>query len=123
MKHNMRVGISPLTWTNDDMPSLGGRTPFEKCIREMRATKFQGTELGSKFPKDARVLKPKLQQQELQLVASWFSSYLTDYKQREVTFQRFEQLLKFLSKMGASVANVCECTNAVHQTSAPLFGA
>jgi inosose dehydratase len=121
--YERRLGISPLTWTNDDMPSLGGKTPFEQSIREMRLAKFCGTELGTKFPKDARTLRPKLQSQNLQLVASWFSTFLTDEAQEEPTYQRFESFLRLLSQMGARVANLCECTKAIHQTSAPMFGA
>ena len=30
----VRIGINPLTWTNDDMPELGGDTPLETCLKE-----------------------------------------------------------------------------------------
>ena len=29
----IEIGINPLTWTNDDMPSLGGKTPLEVCFK------------------------------------------------------------------------------------------
>ncbi len=32
----VRIGINPLTWTNDDMPELGGATPLETCLAEAR---------------------------------------------------------------------------------------
>lgn len=32
---NVQYGISPLTWTNDDMPELGGDIPLETCLSEM----------------------------------------------------------------------------------------
>ena len=31
---NVRIGINPITWTNDDVPELGGDTPLETCLRE-----------------------------------------------------------------------------------------
>ena len=30
----VRLGINPLTWTNDDMPELGAETPLETCLAE-----------------------------------------------------------------------------------------
>ena len=30
----VKIGINPLTWTNDDMPSLGRETPLEVCLKE-----------------------------------------------------------------------------------------
>ncbi|MEY4679383.1 MAG: hypothetical protein RLZZ276_1032, partial [Pseudomonadota bacterium] len=30
----VRIGINPITWSNDDMPELGGDTPLETCLRE-----------------------------------------------------------------------------------------
>ena len=28
------LGINPITWTNDDMPELGGGIPLETCLAE-----------------------------------------------------------------------------------------
>lgn len=28
------LGINPLTWTNDDLPSLGRETPLETCCKK-----------------------------------------------------------------------------------------
>jgi hypothetical protein len=54
----VRIGINPLTWTNDDMPELGGDTPLETCLREGREAGYAGFELGHKFPRNAAVLGP-----------------------------------------------------------------
>ena len=29
----VEIGINPITWTNDDMPELGGDIPLETCLR------------------------------------------------------------------------------------------
>ena len=29
---SVRIGINPITWTNDDMPELGGDTPVDTCL-------------------------------------------------------------------------------------------
>ena len=52
----VRIGINPITWTNDDLPSLGGDTPVETCLAEAREAGFAGIEMGGKFPKTSREL-------------------------------------------------------------------
>ncbi len=51
--------------SNDDMPDLGGDTPLESCIREARKAGYTGIELGNKFPRDAAMLRPRLEAQGL----------------------------------------------------------
>src|SRR5436309_12095591 len=46
----VRLGISALGWSNDDLPELGGDTPLETCLAEAQLAGFEGIELGSKFP-------------------------------------------------------------------------
>ena len=29
---NIKLGIAPIAWSNDDMPELGGDTPIEQCL-------------------------------------------------------------------------------------------
>ena len=57
----VRIGINPITWTNDDVPELGGDTPLEVCLSETRQAGYAGTELGGKFPRNAAELKPIMQ--------------------------------------------------------------
>ena len=47
----VEIGINPITWTNDDMPELGGDIPLETCLAETQAGRLRGTELGGKFPR------------------------------------------------------------------------
>ena len=47
----VRIGINPITWTNDDVPELGGDTPLEVCLSETSRPAMPGTELGGKFPR------------------------------------------------------------------------
>ena len=54
------LGINPITWTNDDMPELGGDIPLETCLAETHLAGYAGIELGGKFPRDTAVLKPLL---------------------------------------------------------------
>ena len=54
---SVRLGINPITWTNDDVPELGGDTPLETCLAETRLAGYAGTELGGKFPRDSGELR------------------------------------------------------------------
>jgi inosose dehydratase len=56
----VRLGINPITWSNDDMPELGGDIPLETCLAEARLAGFSGIEMGGKFPRDASVLRSLL---------------------------------------------------------------
>ena len=70
------LGINPITWTNDDMPELGGDIPLETCLSEARAAGYAGIELGGKFPREAAVLRPILARHQLKLVSGWYSAQL-----------------------------------------------
>ncbi|MBX5180006.1 hypothetical protein HJB77_27715 [Rhizobium lentis] len=71
----MSVKIA-ITWTNDDVPELGGDRPLETCLSETREVSFAGSELGGKFPRDNRVLQPllysDLYSDALHSVSGWF---------------------------------------------------
>lgn len=69
---SVRIGINPITWTNDDLPSLGGDTPVETCLSEARAAGFAGIEMGGKFPRSSEELSGLLQRFDLVLVSGWY---------------------------------------------------
>lgn len=70
------LGINPITWTNDDMPELGGDIPLEVCLSEARAAGYAGIELGGKFPRESAALQPLLAQHHLDLASGWYSAHL-----------------------------------------------
>ena len=57
MFNNVKLGIAPIGWTNDDMPDLGSENTFEQCVSEMALAGFTGSEVGSHYPTDPEVLK------------------------------------------------------------------
>ena len=40
--NQVKLGIAPIAWTNDDMPELGGENTFEQCVSEMALAGFTG---------------------------------------------------------------------------------
>ncbi|NVZ98977.1 myo-inosose-2 dehydratase [Pseudomonas gingeri] len=72
----IRIGINPISWSNDDLPSLGGETPLSTALSEGQAIGYEGFELNGKFPKDAKGVGDVLRPYGLALVSGWYSSRL-----------------------------------------------
>ena len=98
----LRLGMSPISWSNDDLPQLGGETSLETCLVETRAAGFSGTETGGKFPKDAAALSAVLEAHELALVSGWYSGTLI-HNSLEGELKRIAEQLALFKKCGASV--------------------
>jgi inosose dehydratase len=109
----IKIGISPIGWTNDDMPELGGDIPFEQCIDEIALAGFEGCEVGNKFPRDVKTLKEALKLRNLQIASAWFSCFFTTKDEKE-TIDRFIKHRDFLYEMGAKVIVVAECGKSIH---------
>ncbi len=109
----LRIGINPLTWTNDDMPELGGETPLETCLSEARQAGYEGIELGNKFPRTTDALRPLLEAHGLALVSGWYSSRLLERPAAE-EMAAVEDHLALLSGMGCEVMVFAEVTGCVH---------
>ena len=109
----VQLGINPLTWTNDDLLSLGAETSLETCLTEGRLAGFVGFELGNKFPRDASVLGPILAAHDIKLVSGWYSLELLT-RSVEAEIEAVQPHLTLLRELGASVMVVCEVTNCIH---------
>jgi len=109
---DVKLGIAPIGWTNDDMPELGGNIPFEQSIDEMALAGFEGCEVGNKFPRDVKILKEALKLRNLQIASAWFSSFFTTMNIEE-TINRFIKHRDFLYEMGAKVIVVSESGKSI----------
>ncbi|MEJ1159149.1 TIM barrel protein [Prosthecomicrobium sp. N25] len=72
----MRLGISPIGWTNNAIIAMGDHVPFEACIAEAAAAGYEGIELGRKFPENPMVLRARLAERGLVPVTGWYSGEL-----------------------------------------------
>jgi inosose dehydratase len=97
----VRIGINPITWTNDDLPSLGGDTPVQTCLAETRAAGFAGTEMGGKFPKTARELRPLLERHHLDLVSGWYDGRIHE-RELEAEWDAILPHMTLLRDMGST---------------------
>ena len=73
---DVRIGINPISWSNDDLPSLGGETPVETALAEGSRIGYRGFELGNKFPREPEALRAVLGRHDLECVSGWYSGRL-----------------------------------------------
>jgi len=116
----VRIGINPISWMNDDLPSLGGDTLLETALAEGREIGYEGFELGNKFPKDGPALKAKLAEFGLACVSGWYSGFLAkDSVDAEIA--RCHDHMHKLQHNGARVVVYGECADTIQgQIDTPL---
>lgn len=110
---NVRIGINPLTWSNDDLPALGSDIPLETCLTEAAACGYAGVELGRKFPRRAEVLGPLLEQHGLALVSGWYSLRLLE-RDAAGEFAAMQPHFELLAALGCTVMVCAEVSGCVH---------
>lgn len=96
---NIKLGIAPIAWSNDDMPELGGDTSIETCLEEASSAGFTGIELGGKFPRNPRIIKFLLAKYNLSLPGGWYGSMLREKSVDDewIAMQEQIELLKLLN--------------------------
>jgi len=95
---SVRIGINPITWSNDDLPALGGDTPLETCLSEAHQAGYAGIEMGGKFPREAAALKAVLAKHHLALISGWYSGHI----QKNAVSQEFDEALPHLELLKAN---------------------
>ncbi len=109
----VRIGINPITWTNDDMPALGGATPLEVCLSEARQAGYAGIEMGGRFPTRVAELKPILDRHGLALISGWYSAKLLE-RDAKGEIDAIAHHLDLMSGMGCPVMVFAEGSGATH---------
>ncbi|MEY3460519.1 MAG: hypothetical protein RLZZ03_172 [Pseudomonadota bacterium] len=120
MNWNVRIGINPLSWMNDDLPALGGETALETALAEGKEIGYEGFELGNKFPKDGPALKAKLDAFGLACVSGWYSGFLAE-DSVEAEVERCKAHMSKLQYNGVKVVVYGECAGTIQgQIDTPL---
>ncbi|MES2979515.1 MAG: myo-inosose-2 dehydratase [Pseudomonadota bacterium] len=112
MTWNVRIGINPISWMNDDLPALGGETLLETALSEGREIGYEGFELGNKFPKDGPGLKAKLDEFGLACVSGWYSGFLAE-DTLEAEVARCREHMAKLQYNGVKVVVYGECGGTI----------
>ena len=109
----VRIGINPLTWSNDDLPALGAENSLEMCLTEARAAGYAGVELGNKFPRQAAALRPILQAHGLDLVSGWYSGRLLE-RETEAEWTAMRAHFELLHALNCKVMVFAEVSRCTH---------
>ena len=110
---SIRFGVSPIAWSNDDMPELGGDTPLDDILREISELGFEGVELGGRFPREPAELAALLGGHGLDLIGGWYSGALLE-RDADEEIQALQPHLSLLKALGATAFVFAETSNAVH---------
>jgi inosose dehydratase len=116
----VKIGINPISWSNDDLPSLGGEIPLEVALAEGKAIGYEGFELGNKFPRQSAALRNVLSQHGLELVSGWYSGQLAR-RSAEEEIRAVAPHVELLADNGAEVMVYGEVADSIQGTSAPLY--
>ena len=115
-----KIGINPISWSNDDLPSLGGETSLETSLSEGRRIGYDGFELGNKFPRESEALRAVLRTHGLELVSGWYSGRLA----RQGVDEEIAAVgphLKLLADNGAKVMVYGEVADSIQGAPQPLY--
>jgi len=107
------IGINPITWSNDDLQYVGGDISLQTCLREASQAGYSGIELGHKFPRDAKTLRPLLDEHGLLLVSGWYSGRLLERDAGE-EIDAIATHAELLEQMGCSILIFAEVTGCIH---------
>jgi inosose dehydratase len=120
MTWNVKIGINPISWMNDDLPALGGETLLETALSEGAEIGYEGFELGNKFPKDGPGLKAKLAEFGVACVSGWYSGFLAE----DTLANEIERCKTHMAKLQYNSATVVvygECAGTIQgQIDTPL---
>ena len=104
----IRLGVSPLSWTNDVLVELGGDIPLETCLKDAAEIGYEGVELGRKFPREGQKLSSILSSYGLRLVGGWHSGFLTE-RSVEDEWEAAGDHVRLLKDCGSQVLVYGEC--------------
>ncbi|MFC3627227.1 myo-inosose-2 dehydratase [Vogesella amnigena] len=117
----VKIGINPISWCNDDLPSLGGETTLDTILREGSEIGYQGFELGNKFPRTAPELKAVLAPYGVECVSGWYSGFLAE-RSVEEEIASVENHLRLLVESGCQVMVYGEVAGSIQgQIDTPLY--
>lgn len=116
---NVKWGIAPIGWRNDDIPEIGAENTLCHILGDVAFAGFEGTEVGGFFP-EPTLLNKELELRNLQIAGKWFSSFIIG-NGIEQTTKEFREHCQYLSEVHANVAVVSEQTYSIQGKTNNIF--
>lgn len=126
MGKQIKFGIAPIGWRNDDIPEIGKENTYKQIMSDAVLAGFAGTEIGGCYSTDPLELNKELALRDTEIAAQWFSGYLIrdGYDAAEKAFIKHCEFLKAVhadiavySEQSASIQGTKECV----YTEKPMF--
>ncbi len=112
----VRIGVGPIGWVNDDLREWGADTPTSQVLAEMAAAGFAGTEMSYRFPADPQAARGELAACGLVLAGAyrWCNLASPDPALRAAEIAATRSHIAFCAAAGATAAVVAEGTGSLH---------
>ncbi|MBB6448765.1 inosose dehydratase [Geomicrobium halophilum] len=115
MTHNeIKLGIAPISWTNDDIPELGDHFTIDAIFSDLSKIGYSGTEMGRKFPTDRSLLETTLNKYGIVMASKFIITYFSYPEELENELESFRKWLELLQPLGVKEVIVCEMGGSMH---------
>lgn len=111
----IRFGVTPTLWANDDFLDIDIGIPFGQIVSEMALAGYAGCSRGHKYPSNPETLKQELELRGLVMSEPWVSTYFTIKSMYEQTLASFDREIDFLLKMRSGDMVLAELGHSSHQ--------
>jgi inosose dehydratase len=109
---SVKIGISPISWQNDDLPDLTAAYSMEQALREAREIGYTGVERGRRMPAETEGLRAYLKANDIALCGGWCSGNLLVNDLATEKAAIAQQVAQFVA-LDAPCIVYAECSNTV----------
>lgn len=120
MGKQIKLGIAPIGWRNDDIPEIGKDNTYKQIMSDAVLAGFAGTEVGGCYSTDPLELNKELALRNTEIAGQWFSGYLVRDSYQEVE-QAFVKHCEFLQAIHADIAVYSEQSRSIQGLSACVY--
>jgi len=105
---DVTVGTAPINWNNEDVPDYRPRTPYDLLLDEMARAGYEGTEIGSEFPREPEQILRDLGARGLRPASRFCAVNLRVPAEREAEIERAERVARFLASLGEDIIIIAD---------------
>ena len=109
---SIQIGISPISWQNDDLPELTAAYTMEQALQEARKIGYTGVERGRRMPQETEGLRAYLADYQLALCGGWCSGNLMQASVADEIAAVAQQVEQFVA-LDSPCLVYAECSNTI----------
>jgi len=117
---NIKFGIAPIGWRNDDIPEIGKNNTYKQIMSEAALAGYEGTEVGGCYPTNPDILNKELSLRNQKIISQWYSGYIIKDGIEKVK-EDFEKLCIKLNKVHADAVVYSEQTYSIQGTDKNVY--